>query len=55
MSKWDKLADEKTIEETIQALKVNSIEVEVVENGEEAKQKVLEVMLNCGTLFNYER
>ncbi len=44
MSNWNTLVDDKTIEKTIAALKVNGIEAEVVENGEQAKQKVLEIV-----------
>lgn len=36
MGKWDKLADEKTIENTIAALKANGIDAQVVENRQEA-------------------
>ncbi|MBI2327108.1 lactate utilization protein [Candidatus Curtissbacteria bacterium] len=44
MSKWDQLADDSTIEKTIKALKANGIEAEVVENGEAAKKRVLELI-----------
>lgn len=44
MAKWDNLADNTTIEGTITALKANGIEAEVVEKGEEAKEKVLELI-----------
>ncbi|MBI4039279.1 LUD domain-containing protein [Candidatus Daviesbacteria bacterium] len=44
MKKWDKLADEKTIENTIAALKANGIDAQVVENRQEAKRKVLELI-----------
>lgn len=44
MVNWDKLPDEQTIAKVVAALKANGIEVEVVENGEEAKQKVLELI-----------
>lgn len=44
MSKWEDLADEKTIERTAAALKANGIEVFIAENGEDAKKKVLEVI-----------
>ncbi len=41
---WDTLASEKSIQKTIEALKVNGISALVVENGEEAKEKVLELI-----------
>ena len=44
MAKWDKLADEKTIENTVAALKANGIDAQVVENRQEAKRKVLELI-----------
>ena len=44
MPKWDSLANQKTIEETVSALKANGIEAFVVENKEEAKVKVLELI-----------
>lgn len=44
MVNWDKLASEKTIKKTIIALKASGIEAEVVENGERAKQKVLQLI-----------
>ena len=44
MSKWDQLADDSTIEKTIKALKANGIEAEVVEDGETAKKRVLELI-----------
>lgn len=44
MAKWDKLADEQTIQNTIKALKQNGIEAVVVSNSEEAKKKVLELI-----------
>ncbi|MDO8657869.1 MAG: LUD domain-containing protein [Candidatus Levybacteria bacterium] len=44
MKKWNKLADEKTIENTITALKANGIDAQVVENRQEAKRKVLELI-----------
>ncbi len=44
MKKWDKLADEKTIENTVAALKANGIDAQIVENRQEAKRKVLELI-----------
>jgi L-lactate utilization protein LutC len=44
MNKYTKLADQKTIEATVQALKERNINAEVVENGEVAKQRVLELI-----------
>ncbi len=44
MAKWDKLADEQTIQNTIKALEQNGIEAVVVNSGKEAKEKVLELI-----------
>ena len=44
MEKWGKLADEKAIKETVSSLKANGIEAFVVENGEDAKKKVFEIL-----------
>ncbi len=44
MKKWDRLADEKTIKNTVAALKANGIDAQVVENRQEAKRKVLELI-----------
>ncbi len=44
MDKWNKLADKQTIDKTIVALKANGIEAELVENAEQAKQRVLEIL-----------
>lgn len=44
MDKWNTLAPDEQIEKTITALKKNNIEAMVVENGEEAKKKVLEIV-----------
>lgn len=41
---WTKLADEKTIETTAKALKENGFEVLIVDNGEEARKKALEIL-----------
>jgi len=44
MNKWQKLADEATIKKTIEALKNSGVEALVVENGEGAKKRVLEIL-----------
>ena len=44
MSKWDQLADNATIQKTIAALGANGIDAEVVENGQEAREKVLNML-----------
>ena len=44
MAKWDQLADDATIQRTIEALKANGVEAIVANNGEEAKKKVLEII-----------
>lgn len=44
MTKWEELADDEAISKTIEALKKNGITAVVVENKEEAKKKVLELI-----------
>lgn len=44
MKKWDRLADKKTIENTIATLTANGIDAQVVKNRQEAKRKVLELI-----------
>ncbi len=44
MKKWDVLADEQSIQKAVTSLKANGIEVFVVENGKEAKKKILELI-----------
>ncbi|MBI2600444.1 LUD domain-containing protein [Candidatus Daviesbacteria bacterium] len=44
MNKFDELADSPVIEKTVRALNSNGIETIVVENGEEAKKKALEIL-----------
>lgn len=44
MNEWKKLAEEQVLNKTIEALKLNGINSVVVENGEEAKEKVLEMI-----------
>jgi hypothetical protein len=41
---YDQLADEQTINKTVEALKNNGINTVLVENGEEAKKKVFELI-----------
>lgn len=52
MSKWDQLADDATIGNTIKALKQNGIEAEVVENGQDAKNRVLELIPEGAEVMN---
>lgn len=42
--KWDQLASEESIAKAKEALGANGFEVEVVENGQEAKEKVLAIL-----------
>ena len=42
MANWDKLASERSIQNTVKALEQNGIEVTVVNRGKEAKEKALE-------------
>lgn len=44
MKIWDKLADNRTIKKVVAALKVNGIDALVVEDGREAKKKVLKLI-----------
>jgi hypothetical protein len=44
MDNWNKIPSDKVIEKTAEALKQNGIEVIVVQNGEEAKEKVFELI-----------
>ncbi len=44
MNQWMQLASDQKIERTISSLKANGIDALVVENGEEAKKKVLELL-----------
>lgn len=41
---WNKIADDVTVQKTVDALKANGIDAVVVEKGEEAKKKVLELL-----------
>src|SRR3989442_1135028 len=51
-SKWETLASDSEIEQTINSLKKNGIEAIVVNNGKEAKQKVLEMLPKNAEVFN---
>ncbi len=51
MDTWTKLADNQTIQKTINALKTNGISAEVAENGEEAKKKVLAMIPQGAEVF----
>lgn len=44
MDKWTKIPDQTVIEKTVNALRENNINALVVEDGEEAKKKVLELI-----------
>lgn len=44
MNKWIKIPSQKIIRKTAEALRANGIEVFIVENGEEAKKKILELI-----------
>ncbi len=52
MNTFNKLADDQTIIDTIQALKTNGIEALVVENGAKAKEKVLELLPKGAEVMN---
>lgn len=49
--KWDKLADNKTIEKTLKALEVNGVKVIIAENGQEAKEKALALIEKGATVM----
>jgi len=51
-SKWETLASDSEIEQTINSLKKNGIEAFVVENGKEARHKVLEMLPKNAEVFN---
>lgn len=44
MNQWDQLASKETIDKTIEALKANGIDAKYVEDGNEAKRLVLELL-----------
>lgn len=52
MNIFDKLADDQVISDTIQSLKNNGIEAIVVEDGETAKKKVLEMLPKGAEVMN---
>jgi len=49
--KYGQLANEEAIQKTVKALRSNNFKVEVVENGEEAKKKVLELLSSGVEVF----
>jgi hypothetical protein len=49
---WDKLADETALKNTVDALKQSNIEALVVENGEAAKEKVLQMIPEGAEVMN---
>ena len=49
--KWDKSADNKTIEETQKALEANGVKVIIAENGQEAKEKALALIEKGATVM----
>src|SRR5258706_1912286 len=52
MTDWKTLADKETINKTIESLKANNINAMLVESGEEAKKKVLEMLPNGAEVMN---
>jgi hypothetical protein len=48
---WDRIADEKTLEKTVNALRSKNIEVIVAENGNEAKEKLLSMIKEGSTVM----
>lgn len=53
MDKWTKIPGEQTLRKTVEALKRNGINVEVVNTGEEAKQKVLAMLPEGAEVMNF--
>ncbi len=51
-SKWNKLADKKTVEKTIEALKMNGINAFHFKNSEEAKKKILSLIPKGAEVMN---
>lgn len=49
--KYGGLVNEEAIQKTVKALRSNNFKVEVVENGEEAKKKVLEILPGGAEVF----
>ncbi len=49
---WDTLASNESIEKTIQALKTNGINAMVVQNGDQAKEKVFEFLPQGAEVMN---
>src|SRR5258706_12531138 len=52
MTDWKTLADKETINKTIEILKANNINAMLVDNGEETKKKVLEMIPNGAEVMN---
>ncbi len=52
MDRWNQLASESSIEKAVSSLKVNGIEAVVVENGENAKKKILEIIPEGSEVMN---
>lgn len=52
MQDWTRLADENIVRKTVDALKSNGIEAIIVNNGEEAKAKVLELIPEGSEVMN---
>lgn len=52
MDKYNKIASQETIDKTINSLKENGINAEVVENGEDARKKALELIPEGSEVMN---
>lgn len=52
MEKWEKLAGENSLKKTVEALEKNGIEVFIVENGQEARKKVFELIPEGSEVMN---
>lgn len=51
MNKWDRLASEESLQKTVEALKENGITAHIVENGERARKKALELIPEGAEVF----
>lgn len=52
MNKWNQLADQQSIDKTIQALKLNGMEAKFVQTGEKAKKEVLSLIPEGAEVMN---
>lgn len=53
MNKWIRIPDDKTLQKTADALTTNNIHAQIVENGQEAKKKVLQMIPQNADVMNF--